>query len=95
MNVAATTPFLIVSGAGVLALMVGLVPDRRLARWLPTLTGVGAIVAAGIASAAMWGPRETAVGGNFVSDRFTLLLQPFADGCFGNALAQGRDFDFS
>ena len=74
MNVAATTPFLIVSGAGILALMVGLVPDRRLARSLPTLTGVGAIVAAGIVSATMWGPRETAVDGNFVSDRFTLLL---------------------
>jgi NADH-quinone oxidoreductase subunit N len=73
-NVAATTPFLIVSGAGIVALMVGLVPDRRLARSLPTLTGVGAIVAAGIVSATMWGPRETGVDGNFVSDRFTLLL---------------------
>ncbi len=74
MNVAATAPFLIVSSAGILALIVGLVPDRRLARSLPTLTGVGAIVAAGIVSAAMWGPRETGVGGDFVSDRFTLLL---------------------
>jgi NADH-quinone oxidoreductase subunit N len=73
-NVAPTTPFLIVSGAGILALVVGLVPDRRLARSLPTLTGVAAIVAAAITSAAMWGPRETAVGGNFVSDQLTLLL---------------------
>lgn len=74
MNVVATTPFLIVSSAGILALIVGLVPDRRLARSLPTVTGVGAIVAAAIVSAAMWGPRETAVGGNFISDQFTLLL---------------------
>jgi len=73
-NVSATTPFLIVSGAGVLALLMGLVPDRRLARSLPTLAGVGALVAAGIVSATLWGARETAVGENFVSDRFTLLL---------------------
>ena len=74
MNVGATAPFLIVSGVGVLALLLGLLPDRRLARSLPTLGGVAALVAAGIVSAVLWNDDKTAVGGNFVSDRFTLLL---------------------
>ena len=74
MNVSATTPFLIVSGAGILALMLGLLPDRRLQRTLPTLAGVGAIIAAGIVSAALWDERRTALSDNFISDKFTLLL---------------------
>jgi NADH-quinone oxidoreductase subunit N len=73
-NVSATTPFMIVSSAGVLALLLGLIPDRKLQRWLPTLTGVGSLVAAGIVSATLWGESETAVAQNFVSDKFTLLL---------------------
>ena len=74
MNVSATTPFLIVSGAGILALMLGLLPDRRLQRTLPTLAGVGAIIAAGIVSAALWDERRTALSDHFISDKFTLLL---------------------
>jgi NADH-quinone oxidoreductase subunit N len=73
-NAAATTPFLIVSGAGVLALMLGLLPSRRLQRTLPSLAGAGALVAAGIVSAALWGDRQTSLADNFVTDRFTLLL---------------------
>ena len=73
-NTAATTPFLIVSGAGILALMLGLLPNRRLQRTLPSLTGVGALVAAGIVSATLWGDRQTSLADNFVTDRFTLLL---------------------
>ena len=74
MNVATTTPFLIVSGAGILALMLGLIPNRRVQRTLPTLAGVGALLAAGIVSAAFWNERRTGLSDNFVSDRFTLLL---------------------
>ena len=73
-NAAATTPFLIVAGAGILALMLGLLPSRRLQRTLPSLAGVGALVAAGIMSATLWGDRQTSLADNFVTDRFTLLL---------------------
>jgi NADH-quinone oxidoreductase subunit N len=73
-NVAATTPFLIVSSAGIVVLMLGLFPNRRLQRTLPTLAGVGAILAAGIMSAVLWDERRTALSENFVSDKFTLLL---------------------
>jgi len=58
----------------VLALLLGLLPQRRAARVLPSLAGVGAIVAAGIVSATLWGDDQTALSGNFVSDQFTLLL---------------------
>jgi NADH-quinone oxidoreductase subunit N len=74
MNVSATTPFLIVSGAGILALLAGLLPIRRLARTAPTLVGVAGLLAAGIAAATLWGERQTALSENFVSDRFTVLL---------------------
>ena len=73
-NTFATTPFLIVSGAGILALMLGLIPNRRLQRTLPTLAGVGAILAAGIVSTVLWDERRTALSDNFISDKFTLLL---------------------
>ncbi len=74
MNVAATTPFLIVSGAGILALMLGLLPSRRMQRTLPTLAGVGALVGAGVMSIVLWDERRTALSENFVSDKFALLL---------------------
>lgn len=74
MNTSALIPFLIVSGAGVLALLVGLLPDRRLARQLPTLVGILALVAAIVVSRVFWGTDETALTDNFVSDRFTLLM---------------------
>ncbi len=75
MNVSATTPFLIVSAAGVLALIAGVLPGRRLQRVLPTLLGVGAVSAPPPSLPPCCGVIEqTAIGGNFVSDNFTLLL---------------------
>ena len=74
MNTAAMTPFLIVSGAGVLALLLGLLPQQRLARTLPSLFAGGSLVAAAITTAAFWGDRETALTENYVSDKFSLLL---------------------
>lgn len=69
------TPFLIVSGAGVLALLLGLVPARRAARMLPTATGILALVASIIVSRIEWGDGdETALASNYVSDKFGLLL---------------------
>lgn len=69
------TPFLIVSGAGVLALLLGLVPARRAARMLPTATGILALVASIIVSRIEWGGGdETALASNYVSDKFGLLL---------------------
>ena len=75
MNTSVLTPFLIVSGAGVLALLLGVLPARRAARMLPTATGIVALVAAIIMSRVQWGgPDETALASNYLSDRFTLLL---------------------
>jgi NADH-quinone oxidoreductase subunit N len=73
-NVSATTPFLIVSATGVLALLVGVLPGRRVQRLLPTAIGVIGLMAAAIVTATLWDDEQTAVGGNFVSDDFTLLL---------------------
>ncbi len=74
MNVSATTPFLIVCATGVLALIAGVLPGRRLQRVLPTMLGVMGLGAAAITTAVLWGDEQTAIGGNFVSDDFTLLL---------------------
>ncbi len=74
MNTSALTPFLIVSGAGVVALLVGLLPGRRLARVLPTVLGVIALVASLLVSRILWDTDETALTQNFISDRFGLLL---------------------
>lgn len=69
------TPFLIVSGAGVLALLLGVLPARRAARMLPTATGILALVAALIVSRVQWGGAdETALAENYLGDHFTLLL---------------------
>ncbi len=73
MNVAPLTPFLVVSGAGILALLAGLLPapQRRIA---PTVVSVLGLAAAGIVAGFFWGDRRTALSDNFVSDRFSLLL---------------------
>lgn len=73
MSVAALTPFLIVSGAGVVALLLGLLPSPG-GRLLPTATAVGAIVAAAAVSVFQWGGVDRALAGNYVADRFTHLL---------------------
>jgi NADH-quinone oxidoreductase subunit N len=73
-NVGASTPILIVSGTAILALMVGLVPDRRLAGRLPTLIAVGGVVATLIVIGAMWGDRQVSYGGDLYADRFAFLI---------------------
>ncbi len=73
MNVAPLTPFLIVSGTGVLALLAGLLPapHRRIA---PTLLSVLGLVAAGIVAGFFWGDPDAALSENFTSNRFSVLL---------------------
>ncbi len=73
MNVAPLTPFLIVSGAGVLAILAGLLPAPH-RRVMPTVMAVLGLVAAGVVGVFLWGDRETALADNFTSDRFSLLL---------------------
>jgi len=73
MNVAGLTPFLIVSGAGVLAILLGLLPNPH-RRVLPTATAVVGILAAVVVSILQWGDDQTALTGNYVADRFTHLL---------------------
>ena len=73
MNVAPLTPFLIVSGAGILALLAGLLPSPQ-RRWMPTAVSVAGLVAAGVVSAFFWGDDDNGLSGNFVSNRFSILL---------------------
>jgi NADH-quinone oxidoreductase subunit N len=73
-NVVASTPLLIVSGAALAALAVGIVPWRRVARVGPSLVAVAGIGAAGGMSAALWGDRQVAYAGNLYADRFSLLI---------------------
>ena len=74
MNVSASTPILILTGAAVLALMAGLLPWRRLAVSGPTLIAVAGIGAAGGMSIALWGDRQTSYSGNVYADRFAMLV---------------------
>lgn len=74
MNVVASTPLLIVSGAALAALAVGIVPWGRVARVGPSLVAVAGIGAAGGMSAALWGDRQVAYAGNLYADRFSLLV---------------------
>jgi NADH-quinone oxidoreductase subunit N len=73
-NVYASTPILITSGAGVAALLIGLLPGRTLARWGPALAGTTGIIAALVMSAVLWGDRQVGYDGNVRADRFALLL---------------------
>jgi NADH-quinone oxidoreductase subunit N len=75
-NVAASTPILILSGAAVAALILGVLPLpwRRVARVGPTVVGAAGILATFFMSVALWGDRETAYSGNLYSDRFAHLV---------------------
>jgi NADH-quinone oxidoreductase subunit N len=73
-NAGATSPILVVSAAGVLCILLSVLPDRRLARALPTFVATGAILAAGILSGVLWGPAQTAYSGNLLVNKFSLLL---------------------
>ncbi|MEW6581299.1 MAG: NADH-quinone oxidoreductase subunit N [Actinomycetota bacterium] len=74
MNVAASTPIIIMSGASVLALVFGVLPWRTVSRVWPSLAAVAGIGAAGGMSIALWGDRQTAYAGNLYADRFAMLV---------------------
>src|SRR5204863_614153 len=63
-NVGASTPLLVVSGTAVVVLMVGLVPDRRVAGRLPTLLAAAGVLAALVVIGAMWGDRQLSYAGD-------------------------------
>jgi NADH-quinone oxidoreductase subunit N len=73
-NIVASTPILIMSGAGVLALLLGLVPSRPRARAWPTLAAGAGIVAAFAMCIVLWGDRQEAFNGNLRADRFSMFL---------------------
>jgi len=73
-NVGASTPLLIVAGTAVVVLMVGLVPDRRLAGRLPTLLAAAGVLATLIVIGVMWGDRQLSYAGDLYADRFAFLV---------------------
>lgn len=73
MNVAPLTPFLIVSGSGILALLAGLLPAPYRRRY-PTVVSVLGLIAAGVVAGFFWGDRDGALSDNFISTEFSLLL---------------------
>lgn len=74
MNVSASSPILILTGAAVLALMMGILPWPRVARVGPAAAGVAGILATFAMTVVLWGDRETAYSGNLYSDRFAHLV---------------------
>ncbi|MDH3225903.1 MAG: NADH-quinone oxidoreductase subunit N, partial [Thermoleophilia bacterium] len=74
MNLAATTPILIVAAAATLALGVGLVPGRAAERYGPTAVAIIGLVAAAVMSLVFWGDRIEAFEGSLHIDRFSMLL---------------------
>jgi NADH-quinone oxidoreductase subunit N len=73
-NTSASTPILILSGTAVVALILGVLPWRRVARVGPTFVGVAGVLATFFMSVALWGDRQTAYSGNLYSDRFAHLV---------------------
>jgi len=73
-NLAATTPILIVAAAATLALGVGLVPGRAAERYGPTAVAIIGLVAAAVMSLVFWGDRIEAFEGSLHIDRFSMLL---------------------
>jgi len=73
-NVGASTPLLIVAGTAVVVLMIGLVPDRRLAGRLPTLLAAAGVLATLIVIGVMWGDRQLSYAGDLYADRFAFLV---------------------
>ena len=74
MNVSASSPLMIMSGAAILALLLGAMPWRSVSRVWPTVVAVLGIGAAGIVSITLWGDRQTSYNGNLYVDRFSLLI---------------------
>ncbi len=74
MNVVVATPILILSGAAVLALVLGLLPLGEAGRWVPSAVAGAGIVATLVMSIVLWGDRQVGFDGNIRADRFSLLL---------------------
>ena len=74
MNLAATTPILIVGGAATLALGAGMLRWRFMQRHGPTLVALAGLVAAAVMSLVFWGDRIEAFDGALHIDRFSMLL---------------------
>jgi NADH-quinone oxidoreductase subunit N len=74
LNIVAATPPIIIGAAATVSLSLGLLPWRRVRLYGPGLIAGGAIVAAMIMSALLWGDRQVAFDGNLYADRFSLLL---------------------
>jgi NADH-quinone oxidoreductase subunit N len=73
-NVVAATPTIIVVGTAAVALLPGLLPQRRLRRELPALLGFAGLIASAVMSIVLWGDRQVALSGGLRADRFSLLL---------------------
>lgn len=74
LNVAASTPLLISSGAAVVSTSVALLPGRFARRTVPNLVALAGIVAAIVMSVVLWGDRVEAFNGGLRADRFSLLF---------------------
>lgn len=74
LNVAASTPLLISSGAAVVSTSVALLPGRFARRTAPNLVALAGIVAAIVMSVVLWGDRVEAFNGGLRADRFSLLF---------------------
>ncbi|MCU0308305.1 MAG: NADH-quinone oxidoreductase subunit N [Thermoleophilia bacterium] len=74
MNVVAATPLLIMSGASVLALVLGVLPLGPRSRWAPALVAAAGCLATFVMAVVLWGERQVAFDGNVRADRFSMLL---------------------
>jgi NADH-quinone oxidoreductase subunit N len=81
LNVWASTPLLIVSGAAVLATTAGLFKPGPVRRHGPAVIALTGIVAAIVMSVVLWGDRVEAFGGGLRADRFALLFNIIFLGC--------------
>jgi NADH-quinone oxidoreductase subunit N len=72
---------LIVAGAAVLALLVGLAPQRWARREGPTVVAIVGLLAAAVMSLVLWGNRQVALGGGYRADRLSMLFNLIFIGC--------------
>lgn len=74
LNVYASTPLLITSGAAVLATTIGLVKPGPVRRHGPAVIALAGIVAAIVMSVVLWGDRVEAFNGGLRADRFAMMF---------------------
>ncbi|MEQ8833946.1 MAG: NADH-quinone oxidoreductase subunit N [Miltoncostaeaceae bacterium] len=74
LNVYASTPLLITSGAAVLATTIGLVKPGPVRRHGPAVLSLAGIVAAIVMSVILWGDRVEAFNGGLRADRFAMMF---------------------